>query len=195
MDLMWSLNGEPLDAHQARDLLDREALAEIGQHFALARREPLMVERRAAPHRHRPAALEAGAQRYRVGGHDTAAAAARAGAEVGQQSSRDRRREGRLPTHDFLQFLDENLEAIFLQQIAVGAALQRGKEMIVVRIERRDDLRCRVLAQLGEQFHAVAVGQLEVDEDQLERVGGDGGVAQRADLAACRFQVPGFGDR
>src|ERR1700704_6566200 len=53
------VDGEPLDAHQARDLLDREALAEVGQHLALARGQPLMVERRSLAERHRPAALEA----------------------------------------------------------------------------------------------------------------------------------------
>ena len=35
------VDGEPLDAHQVRDLLDREALAQVGQHFALTRRQAL----------------------------------------------------------------------------------------------------------------------------------------------------------
>ncbi|MES1161604.1 MAG: hypothetical protein ABUL50_00910, partial [Rhizobacter sp.] len=58
---------EPLDAHQVRDLLDREALAEVGQHLAFARGQALVIERRTAAHRHRAAALEARVQRHRAG--------------------------------------------------------------------------------------------------------------------------------
>src|SRR5437762_3126295 len=35
------VHGEPLDAHQARDLLDRETLAEVGQYLAFARGQAL----------------------------------------------------------------------------------------------------------------------------------------------------------
>jgi hypothetical protein len=98
-------------------------------------------------------------------------AASPALAEVGQQPPGDGRRQRRLAAHDLLQFLDQHLEAVFLEQVAVGAALQRREQVVVVGIERGDDLGGRVLRQLGQQFHAVAVGQFQIDQDQLERVG------------------------
>jgi hypothetical protein len=117
-------------------------------------------------------------------------------AEVREQAPRDGGRQRWLAAHDLLQFLDQHLEAVFLQQVAVGAALQRREEMVVVGVQRGDDLGGRVLRQLGQQFHAVAVGQFEVDQDQLERVHAvqAPGAAGERDVAAGGLQVTGFGD-
>ena len=79
-------------------------------------------------------------------------------------------------------------EAVFLQQVAVGAALQRGEQVVVVGVQRGDDLGGRVLrvSSSAEQLHAVAVGQFEVDQDQFERVDAvrARGAAGQRDLAA-----------
>jgi hypothetical protein len=59
---------------------------------------------------------------------------------VRQQPARDGRRQRRLAAHDALQLLHQHLEAVFLQQVAVGAALQGREEVVVVGVQRRDDL-------------------------------------------------------
>src|SRR5574337_1272135 len=215
------VDGEPLDAHQARDLLDREALAQVGQDLALARRQPLLLGR--LLERDRPARRgellrrrEARIRRRR--------AVARAAAEMRQQPARDRRRQRRLAADDFLQLLDQHFEPVFIEQVAVGAALQRREQVVVVGVQRRDHLGRRVARQLLEQLDPVAVGQFEVDQDELERVGArrseraqGRGVARpgprrgrgtrgrpfvpceraaaRRDLATRRFEVAGLGDR
>jgi hypothetical protein len=117
--------------------------------------------------------------------------------EVRQQAPCDGRRQRRLPAHDLLQLLDQHLEAVFLQQVAVGPALQRRKQVVIVGVQRRHDLGGGIARQLRQQLHAVAVGQLEVDHEQLERVGRGAGmrIAGSADMAARRFEVARFGDQ
>src|SRR6218665_569687 len=58
---------EPLDVHEVRDLLDREALAEVGQYLALAWRQAFMVKGGRARQRGRAAGLEARGSQGRVG--------------------------------------------------------------------------------------------------------------------------------
>ena len=116
--------------------------------------------------------------------------------EVRQQPTCDRRRQGGLSAHDLLQFLDQNLEAVLLEQVAVGPLLQRRKEVVVVGIERGDDLGGGVMSQLDQQIEAIAVWQFEVDEDQLERVRTmhAGRAPGQSDLATRTVQIAGLGD-
>jgi len=74
--------------------------------------------------------------------------------------------------------------------------LQRREQVVVVGVQRRDDLGGRVARELGQQFHAVAVGQLQVDQDELERVGRglDLLLVRQADVAARALQVARLGD-
>ena len=69
--------------------------------------------------------------------------------------------------------------------------------MVVVGVERGDDLGGRVVRQFGQQVHAIAVGQFEIDQDQLEGVGAvhAARAAGQRDLLARGFQVARLGDR
>jgi len=75
--------------------------------------------------------------------------------------------------------------------------LQRREQVVVVGVQRGDDLRRRVVGQLCEQLHAVAVGQLQVDQQQFERIGAVQPLraAGELDLGAGRLQIGGLGDR
>jgi hypothetical protein len=114
---------------------------------------------------------------------------------VGQQPAGDGRRQRRLAQHDLAQLVHQDLEAVFLEQIAVGTALQGREQVLVVRVERGHHLGGRVLAQFVEQFQPVAVRQFQVQQHQLERIGAvQAAGAGQGDLRTRGFQVTGLGD-
>ena len=99
--------------------------------------------------------------RYRFAGGETRglhetrirrlAVAADALPEMRQQAASNGWRQGRLAAHDLLQLFDQDLEAVLLEQIAAGAALQGREEVLVVRMQRGGDLDGGVAAQLRQQ--------------------------------------------
>src|SRR5512134_1049686 len=95
------------------DLGQREALGHAQQHLALALGE-LHVRQRVG---------------LRLG----------LSGEVGDDLARDARRQRRLTLADALQLLGDQLTRLLLEDVAVGAGLQRGKQVLVVVVDRHDD--------------------------------------------------------
>ena len=90
-------------------------------------------------------------------------------------AARDRRRQGRLALAHAPELVDDHGFRLVLQDVAEGARLERGEEVIVVVMDGDDDrLRLRLrFAQRDDDVDARSVGQAEVDQGDVDLLLGD----------------------
>ena len=99
----------------------------------------------------------------------------RARCEMRHDAARDRRRQGRLALAHAPELVDDHGFRLVFQDVAEGAGLERGEEVIVVVMDGDDHrLRLRLrFPQRDDDVDARSVGEPEVDQGDVDLLLGD----------------------